>query len=58
MERMKVEEAMKVCAERKELFVTDFGEALAWVKDGGKTGMGRMEPWMYVDPFGGAGRYF
>lgn len=45
MERMKVEEAMKVCAERKELFVTDFGEALAWVKDGGKAARQGWDGW-------------
>ncbi len=45
MERMKVEEAMKVCAERKELFVTDFSEALVWVKDGGKAARQGWDGW-------------
>ncbi len=27
-------------------------------RQGSKTGMGRMKPWMHVDPSGGAGRFF
>ena len=37
MERMKTAEAMEVFEGRADLFVTDFGEALAYVKNGGKT---------------------
>lgn len=36
MERMKTAEAMEVFEGRADLFVTDFGEALEYVKDGGK----------------------
>ncbi len=44
---------------RTERYFTDFSEALAWVKDGGKAArQGWMEPRMHVDPSGGAGRDF
>ena len=36
MERMAAAEAMKVFEGRADMFVTDFGEALAYVKDGGR----------------------
>lgn len=38
MERMKTAEAMEVFEGQADLFVTDFGEALSYVKDGGKAG--------------------
>ena len=41
MERMKTAEAMEVFEGQADLFVTDFGEALAYVKNGGKAA--RME---------------
>lgn len=36
MERMKAADAMKVFEGRADLFMTDFGEALSYVKDGGR----------------------
>ena len=36
MERMAAAEAMKVFEGRADMFVTDFGEALAYVNDGGR----------------------
>lgn len=41
MERMKTVEAMEVFEDRAEMFVTDFGEALEHVKNGGKAGRGK-----------------
>ncbi len=45
MERMKTAEAMKVFEGRAEMFVTDFGEALAHVKDGGKAARNGWPGW-------------
>ena len=41
MERMKVAEAMKVFEGRTDMVMTDFGEALSYVKDGGKAARAR-----------------